>query len=40
MRKFIICTTHQILGVIKSQRMGWAVHVARTADRWDAYRVW
>jgi len=29
-----------IVRVIKSRRMKWAVHVARTGDRRGVYRVW
>ena len=37
---FMIYTPHQILlGVIKSGRMRWAGHMARTGDRRGTYRV-
>jgi hypothetical protein len=35
----MICTHHQIFGVIKSRRMRWAGHVARMGEGRGAYRI-
>ena len=40
MRSWMICTPHPIMfGVIKSRRMRWAGHVARTGEGKGVYRI-
>jgi len=38
-RSFMICTPHHITKVMKSRRMRWAGHVARTEDKTGTYRI-
>jgi len=38
-RSFMICTPHHIIKVMKSRRMNWVGHVARTRDKTGTYRV-
>jgi hypothetical protein len=35
-----LCSSPDIVRVIKSRRMRWAGHVAHMGERIDAYRVW
>jgi len=35
-----VCSSPNIVRVIKSRRMGWAGHVARMGERIGVYRCW